>query len=76
MFNDAPHALAIAIVKPRRASTIFGARQAPAAVPGRSSALQIVQAATPPKYRRGEFYLKIDGLAGPRTGRPVGAGDR
>ncbi len=74
MFNDVPHALAIA--KPRRASAVFGARQAPTAAPGRSSALQIVQGAAPQKYRRGEFYLKIDGLAGPRTGRPVGAGDR
>lgn len=43
--------------------------------PARPSGLQSVPAKVKPKYRRPEFYLKIEGLTGPRDKSPV-KGDR
>lgn len=64
----------LAIAKPqlvaKKASAPQDWRTRPIA-PVRPSGLQSVVATVEPRYRRGEFYLKIDGLAGPRTGMSV-----
>lgn len=67
----------LAIAKPQPAamvepSALRGWRSRPTA-PIRPSGLQSVFATVAPKYRRGEFYLKIEGLTGPRTGMSVKA---
>ena len=67
------HDLAISSPQPTKAaesSVLRGWRSRPVA-PARPSGLESVVATAEPRYRRGEFYLKIDGLTGPRTGKSV-----
>lgn len=63
------HDLAIArpqVVVAKEPSALRGWRSRTIA-PARPSGLQSVLATVEPRYRRGEFYLKIEGLTGPRT---------